>query len=186
MRFRLWLPVLQSIAMLLITWAPWSPEAHRLTIVRPEERKISTWTVVPRPNIVDPFDFAEGINLPAAAVVVPIEFAARQGGSWMNTNFRFFGFWIGGLLCWYMAGRFVDDVMQWRRSRVLPTKHSIDIAFALLALPSSILLASVCLFSGPASRVLAVASAFWLAMSGAALIFRLVQIIAQRRKPEFS
>jgi hypothetical protein len=185
MRFRLWLPLLQSIAMLLITWAPWSPQAHQSPIVRPEEREISTWTLIPRPNIVDPFDFAEGINLPAAAVVVPIEFAARQGGNWMNTNFRFFGFWIGGLLCWYMAGRFLDDVVQWRHSRALPTQNASDIAFALLALPSSILLASVFLFSGPASRILAVTSAIWLVLSGAALIFRLAQIIAQRRKPKF-
>lgn len=186
MRFKLWLPSLQSIAMLLITWAPWAPEAHRMTIVPPEERQISTWTLVPRPTLVDPFDFAEGINLPAAAVVVPIEFAARQGGNWMNTNFRFFGFWIVGLLCWYMAGRFLDDVIQWRHRRVLPTKNASDIAFALLAVPSSILLASVFLFSGPASRVLAVTSAIWLVLSGAALIFRLVQIIAQRRKPKLS
>jgi hypothetical protein len=85
-----------------------------------------------------------------------------------------------------MAGRFVDDLVQWWRSRVLPIKNSGDIAFALLAVPSSILLASVFLFSGPASRVLAVASAIWLVMSGAALIFRLAQIIAQRRKPKFS
>jgi hypothetical protein len=186
MRFRLWLPLLQTIAMLLITWAPWSPEAHRLTVGLPGERQISAWTLVPRPNIIDPFDFSEGINLPAAAVVVPIEFAARQGGSWMNTNFRFFGFWIAGLLCWYMAGRFVDDVIDWRRSRLLPRKNSSDIAFALLAVPSSILLASVFLFSGGASRILVVASAVWLVLSAAALIFRLAQIIAQRRKPKFS
>lgn len=178
--------MLQTIAMLLITWAPWAPEAHQLPIGLPEKKQISTWTLVPGPNIVDPFDFSEGINLPAAAVVVPIEFAARQGGSWMNTNFRFFGFWIMGLLCWYMVGRFVDDVVQWRRSRVLPRKNSSDIAFALLAVPSSILLASVFLFAGGASRVLTIASAVWLILSGAALIFRLVQIIAQRRKPNFS
>ena len=34
-----------------------------------------------------------------------------------------------------MVGRFVDDLIQWRRTRKLPRKHAGDLTFALLAAP---------------------------------------------------
>jgi hypothetical protein len=149
MRFRFWLPLIQTVAMLLITWAPWSPEAHKLDIVLPEGREIRTWILIPGPNnIVNAVDFAQGINLPAVAVVVRAEFAARSARAWVSINFRFFGFWMVGFLCWYMVGRLVDDVVRWRRSGVFPKNYNGDLAFALLVFPSSLLLAGAFLFGG--------------------------------------
>jgi hypothetical protein len=165
--------------MLLITWAPWASESHKVDVLLRDGREIKTWTLVPGPGALD---FAQGINLPAVPVVVPIEFAARRGQPWMSLNFRFFGFWLVGLLCWYMVGRLVDDCLVWRRSGMLPKKHNGDLAFALLAVPSSMLLAGVFLFGGADAPVLAVWSAIWLAVSGAALTFRLLQVIRQRRR----
>jgi hypothetical protein len=178
MRFRLWLPLIQSVAMLLITWAPWAPESHRVDLVLRDGSEISTSSLTPGPEALD---FAQGINLPAVPVVVPIEFAARRGQPWVSLNFRFFGFWLVGLLCWYMVGRLVDDCLVWRRSGVLLKKHNGDLAFALLVVPSSILVAGVFLFGGD-SPLLAVWSAIWLAISGSALTFRLFQVIRQRRR----
>jgi hypothetical protein len=182
MRFKVWLPLVHTIAMLLITWAPWAPESHKLDIVLRGGREIKTWTLVPRSNPANPLDLVEGINLPAAAVVLPAEFAARRGRSWMNINFAFFGFWIVGLLCWYMIGRFGDDLRRWRRTGALPRKHAGDVVFALLVVPSSILLAGVFLFGELGAPVLAVWSAVWLALSCSALVFRIMQVIRQRRR----
>jgi len=179
MRFRFWLPVIQTIAMLLITWAPWAPESHRVDILGRDGREIRTWVLIPGP---DAFNFAQGMNLPAVPMIVPIEFAARRGQTWESFNFRFFGFWLVGLLCWYMVGRSVDDFLEWRRSGVLPRKHMGDVAFALLAVPSSILLAGAFLFGGADPPVLAVWSAIWLAVSCSTLTFRLLQVIRQRRR----
>jgi hypothetical protein len=72
--------VTQTIAMFLVAWSPWAPEAHKLHIALRDGREIRTWTVIPGPNsIVDPLEFAQGVNLPAAAIVVPAEFVARRG-----------------------------------------------------------------------------------------------------------
>jgi hypothetical protein len=178
MRFRFWLPPIQSVAMFLITWAPWAPGSHQVDVLLRDGREGKTWFIVPGSEAVD---LAQGINLPAVPVVVPIEFAARRGQPWVSLNFRFFGFWLVGLLCWYMVGRLVDDCLVWRHSGVLPKKHNGDLAFALLVVPSSILLAGVFLFGGD-SPLLAVWSAIWLAISGSALTFRLFQVIRQRRR----
>jgi hypothetical protein len=178
MRFRFWLPLIQSVAMLLVTWAPWAPQSHRVDAVLRDGREIKTWLLVPGPAALD---FALGINLPAVPIVVPIEFAARRGQPWVSLNFRFFGFWLVGLLCWYMVGRLADDCLAWQRSGVLPKKNNGDVAFALLVVPSSMLLAGVFLFGGADPLVLAVWSAIWLVVSGSALTFRLLQVIRQRR-----
>ncbi len=138
MRFRVLLPVLQTLSMLLIVWAPWNSRAHRIDIVLRNGREITAWTLLPGPNALD---WAEGIDLPAAAVVTPVEFAIRRADALPNDKVRFFGFWIVGLLCWYMVGRCVDDVLLWRRGGVLPRKHPGDVAFALIAVPSALLLA---------------------------------------------
>lgn len=179
MRFRFWLPPIQSVAMFLITWAPWAPGSHQVGVLLRDGREGKTWFLVPGSEAVD---LAQGINLPAVPVVVPIEFAARRGQPWVSLNFRFFGFWLVGLLCWYMVGRLVDDCLVWRRSGVLPKKHNGDLAFALLVVPSSILLAGVFLFEKADSPLLAVWSAIWLAISASALTFRLFQVIRQRRR----
>ena len=182
MRFRVLLPVLQTLSMLLILWAPWRSRAHRIDIVDRNGRELTAWTLLLAPLALD---WAEGIDLPAAAVVTPVEFAVRRSDALPNDKVRFFGFWIVGLLCWYMVGRCVDDVLLWRRSGVLPRKHPGDVAFALIAVPSVLLLAGV-FISDNTRGVLSAWSAIWLAVTFAVLLFRLAQIIQQRRKPTFS
>jgi hypothetical protein len=127
-------------------------------------------------------EWAEGINLPSAAIVIPLEFGLRGADSLPNYKIRFYGFWIVGLLCWYMAGRFADDNVQWRRSEALPKKHPGDLAFALLAFPSALLLGGVFLLGDSTSTVLAAWSAIWILITCSALIFRVAQVILQRRK----
>lgn len=168
--------------MLLIVWAPWNSRAHRIDIALRDGREITGWTLLPGP---DALDWAEGINLPAAAVVTPLEFAVRRSDALPNYRVRSFGFWIVGLLCWYMVGRCVDDALLWRRSGVLPRKHPGDVAFALIAVPSTLLLADVFISDGTRGALF-VWSAIWLAVTFAVLLFRLAQIIQQRRRPTFS
>ena len=183
MRFRLSLPLIQTTAMLLIMWAPWSAESHKPHLTLRNGSEIKTETLIPGPNhVIDALDFAQGINLPAVAVVVPAEFGVRRGRPWMNVEFRFFGFWLVGFLCWCMVGRFLDDVVTWRRSGALPGKHSGDLAFALLAFPSSLLLAGAFLFDAAEPLVLVVWSSVWLAVSFSALLFRVLQVFRQRRR----
>ena len=66
-----------------------------------------------------------------------------------------------------MVGRFVDDIVQWRRS-VIPKKHPGDLAFALLAVPSALLLGGVFLFGE--SKSPAAWSAVWMVIT-CSLIF---------------
>ncbi len=179
MRFRVWLPVLQTAAMLLALWAPWAPKAHAIDLIPANGREIKAWKLIPGFSAIE---WAEGLNLPAAAIAVPAEFAFRKTDALPNDETRLYGFWIVGFVCWYMVGRFVDDVVRWRRSGSLPTKNRGDLAFALLAVPSTLLLGGAFLFGGGAPPILAAWSAVWVAISFSALGFRVLQLIQQRRR----
>lgn len=181
MRFRVLLPILQTLAMLLIVWAPWNPAAHQIDVIlRDTGQEIKAWTLLP---MFDATDWAMGVNLPAVPLVAPVEYSLRQPGALPNYKFRFFGFWFLGLLCWYMVGRFVDDLVQWRRMKTLPRKHWADLTFALIAAPSTILLAGSFTVSQGESTFLAACGVLWLFLTASAFIFRVAQIIKQRRKP---
>jgi|SRR5271170_4721956 hypothetical protein len=179
MRWKVLLPVLQTIAMVLIVWAPWNRKAHEVDIVLPDGREIKGWTLIPG---LDAFEWAEGVNLPTVVVVTPLEFAIRKAGALPSLKVTFYGVWLVGLLCWYMVGRFVDDLILWRRGRKLPRKHTGDLAFALLVAPSAALPAIA--FNDRDARVpvLAAWGTVWIAIASAVLLFRLAQIIQQRKK----
>jgi hypothetical protein len=109
MRFKILFPVLQMTATLLIVWAPWNPQAHQLDVVSANGTEIKMWTLIPGSPAID---WAEGINLPTSAVVTPFEFAVRKSNALPNYRLRFCGLWLVGLVCWYMVGRFIDDVIS--------------------------------------------------------------------------
>jgi hypothetical protein len=169
MRFKFLMPVVQTAAMLLILWAPRNPRAHEVDTQLARTPRAIEW--------------AEGINLPASAVVTPAEFAMRKHESLPNMKVRFYGFWLVGLLCWYMVGRFIDDLIRWRRARKLPRKNAGDLAFALIAAPSAALLGIAFNEGNIQSSVLAAWGVIWIAIASAALLFRVAQAIQQRRRP---
>jgi hypothetical protein len=177
MRFNLLLPILQTAAMLLALWGPRSPKAldsnAQLTNGQASGRVISPTAL----------EWAEGINLPASAVVTPAEFAMRKPDALPNMKVRFYGFWLVGLLCWHMVGRFVDDLIQWRRAKKLPRKNTGDLAFALIAAPSAALLGVAFNEGGIQSHVLATWGVIWIAIASAALLFRVVQVVQRKRRP---
>lgn len=159
--------------MLLTLWAPWNPKAH--------EAQLGSDQGVILPSTA--FEWAEGINLPASAVITPVEFALRKPDALPNMKVKFYGLWLLGLLCWYMVGRFVDDLIQWRRARKLPRKSAADLAFAFIAAPSAALLGMAFNAGNVQSQVLARWGVVWIALASAALLFRVAQAIQQRRKP---
>lgn len=180
MRFRLWLPALQTIAMLVILWAPWAPGAHELQVALTDGSKVRIWTLLPGPEALD---WIEGINLPAVPVVTPVEYALRNGAV-RNPNVMVIGCWLIGLLCWYMVGRFVDDVVRWRQTRQLPPKHPGDLTFALLAAPSALLIALAVTSGGAGPPVIVGWGLGWVAVTCAALMFRTLQYFRQsHRRP---
>jgi hypothetical protein len=168
MRFRTWLPVMQAIAMCALAWMWWAHSAP----TTPGKSDILQW--------------AEGINLPAVAVVAPLEFSIRQSEAAPNANIRFFGYWIVGLLCWWMVGRFFDELLHWQKTKTLDPAPRADLTFALIAFPSTILMAVAFGFAGTESRVISAWASVWLAITSADMIFRLAQLIRHRRRPKFS
>ena len=179
MRFKSFLPIFQTAAMLLILWSPWNPKVHGLVAPRANGTVFHIRTLI---TVSDAFEWAEGINLPASAVVTPVEFAMRQPGALPNMQVRFYGFWLVGLFCWYMAGRFIDDLIRWRRDRKLPRKNAGDLAFALIAAPSAALLGIAFNEDSVQSHVLAGWGMIWIAIASAALLFRVVQVVRQRKR----
>jgi hypothetical protein len=174
MRFTLLLPILQIAAMLLTLWAPWTPKAHAHLANGQESESVLSPTAI---------EWAEGVNLPASAVVTPVEFALRRPDALPNMKVRFYGFWLVGLLCWYMVGRFIDNLIQWHRAKKLPRKNAGDLAFALIAAPSAALLGIAFNEGTVQSRVLATWGIIWIAIASADLLFRVAQAIQQRRRP---
>jgi len=176
MRFKSLLPILQSAAMFLTLWAPWNPKAHDAQVGSEQGIILQS----------EAGEWAEGINLPASAIVTPAEFAIRKPDALPNLKVKFCGFWLLGFVCWYMVGRFFDDLIQWRRARHLPRKNAVDVAFALIAAPSAALLASVP-FSGVAKdSVLFAWRALWIIVTGSALLFRFAQFFRENFKPPAS
>jgi hypothetical protein len=183
MRFKLILPALQTMTMLFIVWAPWAPDGHTLDVLLPNGRELKTWILIPGP---DAAQWAEGVNLPAAAVVVPLEFAIRKNEALPNYKVKFWGFWMVGLACWHMVGRFADDLLHWRRHRVLPPRRSADMAFALIAVPSAVLLASVFIPHSSEVPALAAWGVVWVVVTGLALLFRVAQFFRETFRPPVS
>jgi hypothetical protein len=171
------LSTLQTIAMLLLLWAYSNPKAIGAPIA--DAGAPGTASILHGSNALE---WAEGINLPASAVVTPAEFALRKPDALPNMNVKFHGFWLVGLLCWYMVGRFIDDLIQWRRARKLPRKNAGDLAFALIAAPSAALLGIAFNEGNIQSSVLARWGMVWIAIASAALLFRLAQVIQQRKR----
>jgi hypothetical protein len=165
-------------AMLLIVWAPWNLKAHHMRVVSASGTEISTWTLLPPEAI----DWAEGVNLPAVAVVTPTEFAIRKSGDLPSSKVRFYGVWLVGLLCWYMVGRLADDLVEWRRTRTLPRKNAADLTFALIATPSAALLAIAFNEADPSPQISVSWGVIWLVITVTALLFRVAQEIRQRRR----
>ena len=180
MRFRLFLPTAQTILMLVIMWAPWAPRAHEVYNVFRDGRETNTWTLLPGPYAVD---WALGLNLPADAIVTPAEFALRKPGAPPNHKVIFFGLWFVGFACWYMVGRLAEDLLSWRRDGVLPPRHTLDIAFALLAAPSAALLGSVFFFGADSAPTMFAWAAVWVTITGVALLFRFLQFFRETFKP---
>ena len=169
--------------MVLTLWAPGNPEAHKVDVRLTNDRESKFWTLIPGPN---PIEWAEGINLPASAVVTPVEFALRRPDALPNMKVKFYGFWLVGLLCWYMVGRFIDDLIQWRRAKKLPRKNAGDLTFALIAAPSAALLGIAFNEGNLQSHVLATWGIIWIAIATTALLFRVAQAIQQRKRPAVS
>ena len=183
MRFKFLFPVLQTIAMLLIVWAPWNPKAHQVDILLTNGREIKNWTLIPG---LDALEWAEGVNLPAVVVVTPLEFAVRNAASLPSFKLSFYGVWLLGLLCWYMVGRFIDDLICWLRTRTLPRKHPGDLTFALLLAPSAALVGIAFNDKETGVPLLAVWGIIWIAIASAVLLFRVAQVIQQRRRRPIS
>ena len=162
--------------MLLLVWAPGLPGTHANGPESGSSRLEQA--LIPGPSAAD---WAEGINLPASTVVTPLEFAIRRADA-PNYTARFYGVWLVGLLCWYMVGRFVDDLVQWRQSRKLPRKHAGDLTFALLAAPSAALLAITFNSADSHTPILAEWGIVWVVITCLAFLFRVAQAIQQRRK----
>jgi hypothetical protein len=182
MRFKALLPILQTAAMLLILWAPWNPKSHEVDARLASSGRLRMAAVAPGKIAIE---WAEGINLPASAVVTPAEFAMRKPDALPNMKVRFYGLWLVGLFCWHMVGRFIDDLIQWRRARTLPRKNAGDLAFALIAAPSAALLGITFNEGNVQSHLLAKWGIIWIVIASAALLFRVVQEIRQRRRPSF-
>lgn len=169
--------------MLWLAWSSLSHGTHKFVLQAPAPATSSAIQEQHSPRILD---WAQGINLPAVTVVTPIEFALRRANRLPDYRIQFYGCWLAGLLCWYMAGRFADAIVGWRKTGALQAAPRADVAFILLALPSTILMAAAFGFSGKQSQIISAWAVAWLAITSADFLFRVAQLIRHRRRPDFS
>ena len=163
--------------MLLILWSPWTPKAHELRITLSNGAEFRKWTLLPGPNGLD---WVQGMNLPALAVVTPVELGLRRGSGLRDARVIFFGLWLVGFLCWGYVGRFVDDIVLWRKSHHLPSKSRADLTFAMLAAPSAVFLAVAFTMGDQSAPVIGFWGFFWVVLSCAALLFRVWQFVPKK------
>jgi hypothetical protein len=173
--------MVQTIAMLVLVWAPWAPKAHKLDLILRDGGEIKAWTILPDPMVLDAEQWARGLNLPAIPTELPIDLVNTR--ELPSPRMQFFLFWIVGLLVWYLVGRFADDVVQWRRLRIVPPLHLIDLMFAIEATSVAILGVLVSAFDRSAGfTILHRWSAIWFVLASAILGVRIVQIVEYRRR----
>jgi hypothetical protein len=179
MRLSLGLPLLQTIVMILILWAP---ATHKFDIVLRDGREIRGWSVLPGPD-QDTIAWAQGMNLPALPAEIPIDLACERFAHLPELNLRFFSFWFFGSLTWYLIGRVGEDILKWRKSG-LPSSRWFDLLFAveafLLAVP--LFLALVFDHSKEDFRVLTVWSGILVVLASGALSVRLLQKAKARHR----
>jgi phosphoglycerol transferase MdoB-like AlkP superfamily enzyme len=182
MRISLGLPLLQTIAMILILWAPWAPETHKYDLLLRDGRGIRGWSLLPGPE-QHTIAWAQGINLPALLVVIPIDRARERFAHLPERNLRFFSLWFFGSLTWYMTGRVGEDILMWLKSG-LPSSRRFDLLFAAEAflLAVSSFLALVLDQSEDDFRVLTIWSGIWVVLASGALTIRLLQKAKTRRR----
>ncbi|HEX3821302.1 MAG TPA: hypothetical protein VHW45_13275 [Candidatus Sulfotelmatobacter sp.] len=182
MRFRIWLPIAQTVAMLWLTWSALEHGPRKFVLRAPDglESTIPVHHAAPRA-----LEWAQAINLPAVPIVTPLEFAFRRAQGLPNYRIQFYGCWLVGLLCYYMTGRFADEILRWWKMRILERAPRDGVMFALLALPSTILMAAAFGLNGHESRVISAWAIVWLGITSADFIFRVAQLIRHRRRPDF-
>lgn len=181
MRLSLGLPVLQTIAMIVILWAPWAPKTHDVDLVLRDGREIHYWSLLPGPE-QNTIAWAQGINLPALLAEIPIDLAGERFERLPELKLRFFSFWFFGILSWYMIGRAGEDIRAWQQSG-LPPLRRLDLSFAIEAFVVSVPSFFILVLGRPGEdfRVLAVWSAIWAVLASGALSLRLLQRSRQRR-----
>lgn len=130
MQLRFGLPLIQTIAMTIILWAPWSPQTPKVDLVLRDGREIKTWTLLPGPDF-NAIAWAQGGNLPALPAEIPIDLSSEKFPRIYERNWRFFSFWVFGALCWYMVGRCTEDIASWRVGAMLPACRRGDLTFAI-------------------------------------------------------
>ena len=181
MRLSLGLPLLQTIAMMVILWAPWSADTHKIDIVLQDGREIHGWSVLPGPE-QNTLAWAQGINLPALLSEIPIDFTCEKLPKFPELKLRFFNFWFFGILSWFMVGRVGEDILKWRKD-AFPTLRWWDLLFAIeafvFAVPSFVILTLD--HSGNDFRVLTAWSAVWAVLASFALGLRLFQRAKAKR-----
>lgn len=98
----------------------------------------------PSPNLfgIDSEDFEIATNLPAAGAIIPL-LSARWNYAPDNHDYlhdpiwRSSGFAIAGIVVWFVVGRFVDDVIAWRETGVIPKFRIGIFLFSLIAAGTS-------------------------------------------------
>ena len=168
--------MLQTVVMVLVLWAPWTPHAHEIDVLV-DGTEVKTWALIAGP---DSLDLAKAVNLPAGLVVSSVDLLVRNGRGFPNHRVMFFGLWGLGLVCWWMVGRFVDDVRQWRSRGELPPRRLADLLFGLIAVPSAIFLTLVYTIDGAGPRVLMAAGPIWVVVTYAGLWFRFKPFLRPR------
>src|SRR6267378_2951766 len=93
---------------------------------------------LPRFLGIDPVTFAKGINLPTVPVVLLVLSAkwdySHDGHDYFHDPvWQGVGFAIPGIVVWYFAGRFCEELITWRRTKLRPRIFILDFTFCLVA-----------------------------------------------------
>lgn len=129
---------------------------------------------------------ATAVNLPAGVLALPIETALGIDSlrSTYYEVFRVAGFSLFGVIFWFAAGRFIDDVIAWQSVRSGSRWRLSDCMMAaLIAAEGTLVLIAFTMerSRGGSDLWLVVAATCWALLGYSALLFRIVQFRAYPR-----
>jgi hypothetical protein len=193
MRLRYLLPAVEITVSVAFVFVPLWRYLPSYRLKGPDGREIVCHFDCPTlPSLyrIDPVTFAWEVNRPAVVLVLSILSAtwdySQDGHDYFHDPvWRGVGLALSGIIVWFFVGRFFDDLIMWRRTKVLQRIRILDLIFALnTSVVATVTAIGTLAFQGTQLYDLPwfiFWSMFWILVGYSGVTMRILQVIQTRR-----
>jgi hypothetical protein len=191
MRYQYLFPAVEAAFSVALVFVPLWRCLPYSSLKQPDGREVVTIEGTPsNACMAQSALFAMGINLPAAAVVLPIlllkyEYSDDQHDWIHDEMWRSVGFALVGVVVWFFVGRLLDDFLERHRMGAWPRVRMLDLVFAIIAAAVATLgLTGLDGPHGPQTVGLLVWIILWILIACTSIAIRVVQLMRRMKKSQ--